>query len=239
MPMLHAQPRLVIPGEIAGRLRDGELVDDADFDSLYPPTLRAMSTIHWTPVEVACRVVDLLAPAVGELMLDIGSGVGKVCHVGALRSTACWQGIELRSRLNNAARAAAHVLGVSDRTRFVQQDAATIDWHHADGVYMFNPFGELRMDPDAASLAPVGPLAGDRSRRARLARYRTLVDAASENAWRLRLGARLVTFHGFGGSWPRCLELIDRIPMGTDFLELWVRVGSTHQAPRVRSSLVS
>ena len=121
---------------------------------------------------------------------------------------------------------------MADRARFVQTDVTEFAWDRADGVYLYNPFGELLMAPDVSSLREVGPLAGLSALAARTARYRRLVEATAAKAWELRVGARLVTFHGFGGCWPSCLELVQREPMGTDCLELWVRVGAIRRRPR-------
>jgi predicted RNA methylase len=217
---------------LADELRTNHPVTDASFDRLFPEELRVMSQVHWTPVDVARRVVALLAPMTGEQMIDVGAGVGKVCLIGALCSAARWEGHDLRARLVHAAENAAAHLGVADRTRFLQTEVTRIAWDRADGVYLYNPFGELLMAPDVSSLREVGPLGGLQVHAARTARYRRLVEATAEKAWELRIGARVVTFHGFGGRWPSCLELVQREPAGTDFLELWVRVGAVRRPSR-------
>lgn len=219
------------PRQLAAELRDGLEVPDHDFERLFPVPLRTMSRVHWTPLAVARRAVELLAPLAGERMLDVGAGVGKVCLVGALRSPASWTGLELRPALIRAAELAAKALGVADRTSFFQTDMATFDWGDYDGVYLYNPFGELLMPADATSLREVGPLSAEYSHAARVARHRRLVTAAEEKAWSLRPGARVVTFHGFGGAWPPCLELVQREKISTDVLELWVRVDSAQRTP--------
>ena len=160
------------PRQLAAELRDGGEVADHAFDRLYPAPLRTMSRVHWTPLAVARRAVELLAPLAGERMLDVGAGVGKVCLVGALRSPAHWTGLELRPALIRAAEQAARALGVAERTSFFATDMATFDWTGYDGVYLYNPFGEFLMPAAATSLRGVGPLAGGDSHPARGGRHR-------------------------------------------------------------------
>lgn len=219
------------PRQLAAELRDGGEVADHAFDRLYPAPLRSMSRVHWTPLAVARRAVELLAPLAGERMLDVGAGVGKVCLVGALRSPATWTGLELRPALIRAAEQAARALGVADRTSFFATDMVTFDWAGYDGVYLYNPFGEYLMPAAAPSLREVGPLAGEYAHPARVARHRRLVAATEEKAWGLRPGARVVTFHGFGGVWPPCLDLVHREKISTDVLEVWVRGDAPHRPP--------
>jgi SAM-dependent methyltransferase len=219
------------PRQLAAELRDGGEVADHAFDRLYPAPLRTMSRVHWTPLAVARRAVELLAPLAGERMLDVGAGVGKVCLVGALRSPAHWTGLELRPALIRAAEQAARALGVAERTSFFATDMATFDWTGYDGVYLYNPFGEFLMPAAATSLRKVGPLAGEYSHAARVAQHRRLVAATEEKAWSLRPGARVVTFHGFGGVWPPCLDLVHREKISTDVLEVWVRGDAPHRPP--------
>lgn len=219
------------PRQLAAELRDGGEVTDHAFDRLYPAPLRSMSRVHWTPLAVARRAVELLAPLAGERMLDVGAGVGKVCLVGALRSPATWTGLELRPALIRAAEQAARALGVADRTSFFATDMVTFDWAGYDGVYLYNPFGEYLMPAAAPSLREVGPLAGEYAHPARVARHRRLVAATEEKPWGLRPGARVVTFHGFGGVWPPCLDLVHREKISTDVLEVWVRGDAPHRPP--------
>src|SRR3954452_18195742 len=64
-------------------LRSGAAVPDAEFDRLFPDELRDRSYLHWTPVEVAVRAAELLAPSPrGIRVLDVGAGVGKLCLIG-------------------------------------------------------------------------------------------------------------------------------------------------------------
>ena len=222
---MAAPPRAPFdPASLARALRDGDAVADADFEPLYPVRLRELAQVHWTPLAVARRVIALLAPRPDETILDVGAGAGRLCLLGALLTEARWLGIELRPALVAAATVAARQLAVDRQVAFTAGDAADADWAAVDGVYLFNPFGELLMRADETSLRSVGLLDGATPYTTRRARYQQLVDAVAARAWTLRPGARVVTFHGFGGTWPRCLERVVCEPAATGDLELWVRV---------------
>src|SRR6185437_914320 len=64
------------------RLKNATLTD-SDFDAIYPAPVRRVSASFWTPVSVAVRAADLLVDDPSTRVLDIGSGVGKFCIVGA------------------------------------------------------------------------------------------------------------------------------------------------------------
>src|SRR4051812_11609675 len=78
-------------------------VDDAYFDRIYPDWAQRMSRLHWTPVPVALRAAQLLTEnhSSGARVLDLGSGAGKFCLVGASTYGGDFFGIEQRSHLVN------------------------------------------------------------------------------------------------------------------------------------------
>jgi len=185
-------------------------VSDAELDQLFPEELRERSTLHWTPIAIALRVAELLAPAPGARVLDVGAGVGKVCLVGALVTSAIWWGVEQDSRLVGAANRAAWALGIDDRTRFVHGDGSRLAWDEFDALYFYNPFTTLMLAPHASAFV----------------RYATIQSTLRRVEQRLagtRPGTRVVTYHGFGGKLPVGFTRLAREPVGGDALELWVR----------------
>ena len=90
---------------------------------------------------VALRAAELLVAKPGALILDVGSGAGKFCIVGALATDAGFVGIEQRPHLVDAASMLAMGLG-AQRARFLAGDAFDADWRQFDGIYLFNPFQE-------------------------------------------------------------------------------------------------
>ena len=85
-------------------LRAGWELTDLEFDRVYPSWVRRLSDMHWTPVEVARRAAALLAVDPTTRVLDVGSGVGKFCLIGALTTRATFVGIEQRENLVTVAR---------------------------------------------------------------------------------------------------------------------------------------
>lgn len=193
-------------------LRRGWEISDEDFDRIYPPWARRLSDPHWTPLSVARRAVTLLTEDGGaSTILDVGSGVGKLCHVGALTSAATFVGIEQRAGLVDVARDTATRLH-ADRALFLHGDMAALDWGEFDGFYLFNPFYEHV----SAEHAPI-----DDSLTPSLNQYRRHVAATRFKLAQARPGARVVTYHGYGGPMPAGYRLAQSEPAGSDCLELW------------------
>jgi hypothetical protein len=167
-------------------------------------------------VEVAVRAANLLANKAGATLLDIGSGVGKFCIVAAAAVNANARGIEHRPHLVDIARQAAAKVGVTatfDGGRIDEQDPASID-----GFYFFNPFAEnLCRTPDR--LDGTVELSEDR--------FWSDIDATEKLLSRARVGARVVTYCGFGGQIPTGFVLVARERCGGGRLELWVKQEET------------
>jgi hypothetical protein len=187
---------------------------DRAFDALIPADLRHLSRVHWTPVDVAVRVAALLAPTRKTQILDVGSGVGKLCAVGALSTSGMWCGVENHEQMVHAARRLSRALGVSRQTMFLHCDAFAIDWDEFDALYLYNPF-EL-------------PMSRDRS-----ADYATQIAQVQQRLATMRVGTRVLTLHGFGGVMPGTYELLhyERVPIVELELVLW-RQASRVERPR-------
>jgi protein-L-isoaspartate O-methyltransferase len=196
---------------------------DRAFDGLVAPELRHLSEVHWTPVEVAVRAASLLAPGPATRVLDVGSGVGKLCAVGALSSLATWYGVEQHEELVTAARMLTRCLGVGDRTVFLHGDAFAIEWSDFDALYLYNPFEQ-----------PLFPRALTPQEHATA--YRVQVARVEQRLATLRAGTRVLTLHGFGGVMPATYDLVyhERVPVVGLDLALWVQ-RSTHRRPARRS----
>lgn len=195
-------------------------ISDEEFDQVFPEEFRERSFLHWTPVAVAMRAAELLAPEPSLRVLDVGAGVGKMCLVGALVTGATWWGIEQDQVLVAAANHAAWALDIDRRTRFVHGDGSRLAWDEFDALYFYNPFTTLMLAPHASPFV----------------RYATIQNTLRRIEQRLasaREGTRVVTYHGFGGKLPAGYTLISREPAGGDVLELWIRDASPAYAPRV------
>lgn len=188
--------------------RGGSANLDRHFDTLVPHALRHLSAIHWTPVGVAIRAASLLCASKHARVLDVGAGIGKVCTIGALTGEGTWVGVEHHAALVDAAGDLARTLGVAERTRFVREDAFSIDWNAFDALYFYNPF-ELQLFPESATMPP---------RSVQIARVQERL-AALPNC------TRVVTLHGFGGVMPSSFELLyhELIASAGLDLALWIQ----------------
>src|SRR5260370_26412000 len=81
--------------------------DDAEFDTVYPAEIQALSPRFWTPVGVARRAAELFRTAGARSVLDVGAGVGKFVLVAAAAEPELdFVGIEQREHLVHIARMA-------------------------------------------------------------------------------------------------------------------------------------
>jgi predicted RNA methylase len=199
---------------VADALRRQRVVEDTTFDRIYAAAWRRASGRFWTPVRVALRAAEWLTEGGATRILDVGSGVGKVCIVGALSTRARFTGIEHRARLVQAARTAARRLGADGQTSFLEGEIREVDLTRFDGLYLYNPFGENQAEPEDW-LDDEVEIGAERFHRDASVVERAL-DAAP-------LGARMVTFHGFGGAIPDTYELERAESIGGGLLRLWVK----------------
>jgi len=200
-------------------------VPDLDFDVLYPAALRELAPQHWSPIEVILRAARMLEPAPGERILDVGAGVGKVCIVGALAFPGSWYGIERDRAQVRAATELSRRLGVADGTYFLRGDLDSVEWRHFDGFYLFNPAASLLVDG-----VEVGRFGGVGDESAVIARI-------EDGLARTRPGARVVTYHGFGGTMPPEFDLLASEQVAGGELQLWIRRLSRKRRPIERGSL--
>lgn len=189
---------------------------DRAFDRLLPEHLRRLSHKHWTPVDVAIRATSLLCPASGTRILDVGSGVGKLCVIGAMSASGLWCGVEQYEPMVHAARMLASTLGVAERTTFLHGDALAVDWHEFDAIYLYNPFESPPSNADP---------------RQHLVEFRVQVAHVERRLATLRDRVRVVTLHGFGGTMPPSYELVyhERMSAVGLNLALWVQRAASHE----------
>ena len=198
---------------IVNELRNGGITADRVFDLIYPDWVRAPSSQFWTPLAVAQRAARILATDASSRVLDVGSGAGKFCLVGALSTSAQFVGIEQRRHLVEVARAISREYGTT-RATYIHGDIRDIDWREFNAFYFFNPFGENyfggeeRLD-DSVELTPE-----------RFERDLRFAMAALSEA---QIGTRVVTYHGLGRDFPPSYERVFSEPAGSDGLELWIR----------------
>ncbi|MFO7303553.1 MAG: hypothetical protein DIU54_014160 [Acidobacteriota bacterium] len=196
---------------LARSLRTRRPVADEAFDCFMPPALQAVSSIYWTPLAVARLAARWLNEAGVRTLVDVGSGAGKFCVVAALLTRYSISGVERRGQLVAAARDLAALFDVDDRVTFIEGGVGTAEALAPDAYYFFNPFGEyvfraVEFDDDGI------PTDEDVQRD---------LDATVGLLARAPAGTFVVTYNGFGGSFPPGYEqlvMARRLP-GT--LRLW------------------
>lgn len=198
------------------RLRQGGRLSDSVFDEVFPSGARNVSCNFWTPVAVAQRAAWLLVQEGCRRVLDVGSGVGKFCVVGAASTDATFVGIEHRGHLIVAAREAARRIGVSS-AHFIHGTLDGMVASEFDAFYFFNPFeenlwtAEVQLDQTVAL-----------SER----RFEADVKCAQQMLAQARVGTRVVTYYGLGAAMPTSYVLSYQEPHRSSFLKLWVKTGS-------------
>ena len=192
---------------------DDLLASDIAFDRIYEEGIRALSDQHWTPVAIAARAAELLTRAGATRILDVGSGAGKFCIVGALSTGAEFVGVERRERLVRVARLAAEQAGTS-RATFVHSNIDVASFDGFNGLYLYNPLYEHISQHLALIDRDV-----ERSGRT----YRYFVRAIEDKLRAMPAPVVVAAFHGFGGRMPLGYQLLGEEPAGNDRLELWTK----------------
>ncbi len=172
---------------------------DREFDLIFPKDARKFSRMHWTPLAAAVKAAAWLAPTPGTKILDVGSGSGKVCLIGALRTLGHFVGVERDEQLVRVAQdvAKAHKI---PRVRFLCADAVTHDWGCYDAVYLFNPFANHVANEEE---------------------FIRVIARVTAKLAGLKAGTRVVTFHGFGGTMPEGFVTREAEVIGPGVLQLW------------------
>lgn len=196
------------------KFRRGEDLSNHVFESIYPDSLLEIAAVHWTPLHVARRAVEYLVGKEGKKtrVLDVGSGIGKVCLIGALTTDSDFTGIEKREYFVRFANALLKDQSVSN-ARCIHGEMAALDWSSFDSFYLFNPFYENR----------VPTLRIDQLVCLSEGRYRQLIQVVESKLEYLRLGTRVVTYHGFGGRFPESYSLEASEFLYSGNLDLWVK----------------
>ena len=216
----HDLPEVATPGEdravaaILAALARGEIPDDDVFDAIYAPRWRELSWQHWTPTDIADLAVDWLTRGGARRVLDVGSGIGKLCAYGALvTDDVTFVGVEHRAELVEEARRTAERLGVAHRLELRHGTLDDVDPADIDAVYLYNPFAENRYADEIDRIDSSVPLGEEHFER----------DVGAVMRWleRAPIGLRLVTFHGFGGEVPACFRPVATHRSGRDTLRAW------------------
>lgn len=142
---------------ILERLKNN-LIEDDEFNAIYPEEIRKLSSKHWTPVEVAKTAAKFLVNRPGVKVLDIGSGVGKFCMIGASITEGHFTGVEYRENLYQLAGKLSNQSGLVT-VKFLHGNITNINFKDFDAFYFFNSFIENMSESEVMDNAvPINPL---------------------------------------------------------------------------------
>ncbi|MDP2343549.1 MAG: class I SAM-dependent methyltransferase [Deltaproteobacteria bacterium] len=199
---------------ILTRLADGRDVSDDDVDSFYPRWIRQLSRMHWTPVEVAQTAARFLVEGHPQPhILDVGSGVGKFCVVGAATTGARFTGVERRPALTEIAEDFARRLNART-AQFTLARMEDLNWTRFTGIYFYNPFGENFIK---------GPGSIDEIEPKSWPIYLHAVRTAIARLYLMPVGTRVATYHGLGAPLPPGYDLVGSQVFTSGILRFYVR----------------
>ncbi len=184
--------------------------NDASFNALFPGQMRSLAGRHWTPVHIAKLAVDFLAEGGGRI-LDIGSGIGKFCLVGAHYAPhAVFTGIEQRKYLVAHAIKAQKTLEMKN-VSFIHGNFTQLDLKDYDHFYFFNAFFENIDNRDRI----------DEKVEVSELLFEYYVRSLYEQLEQMPVGTRIATYHAFHGEIPGNYEMV-ALHHGGD-LGFWVK----------------
>lgn len=171
---------------------------DAVFDTIYPRKYQEHSARHFTPVSIAVKAAKLLVDSPEDRILDIGSGVGKVCCIGASLTGAQFYGVEKRKTLTNLSNKIKRHYKLKN-AHFINADFTTLDFSRFNGIYFFNSFHE-HMDETCVL---------DETSKVSLKAYQQYHDSLKAKLNECVKGTKLVTYYTFKNKIPSSFQFID------------------------------
>jgi ubiquinone/menaquinone biosynthesis C-methylase UbiE len=180
------------------QLKQKKYPSDLQFDEIYPKKYQEHSARHFTPVNIAVKAAKLLADGPEDKILDVGSGVGKFCCIGASVTAARFYGVEKRKTLTNLSNKIKRLYKLKN-AHFINTDFTKLDFSKFNGIYFFNSFHE-HMDETCVL---------DETSKVSLKEYRQYHEALMIKLEECKTGTRLVTYYTFKNKIPSSYRFID------------------------------
>jgi SAM-dependent methyltransferase len=185
--------------------------DDIFFNQLFPKRIQA-KVRHWTPLEVAKKAADFLAPQKNFHVLDIGSGIGKFCLAAAYhKPNSIFYGVEQRKDLADYASDISRTFGLYN-VSFIHGNFTQLDFRQFDSFYFFNSFYE-----NLSSTEKI-----DHTIEHSLSLYNYYNRYLFKQLEKKPIGTRIATYHSLEDEIPPCYYVVR-----TEFnglLKFWVKV---------------
>jgi SAM-dependent methyltransferase len=190
--------------------KDKYYFSDADFNELYPFSMRMLARRHWTPIHIAKLAVSFLGNEKIKV-LDVGSGVGKFCLTGAHYAPNIeFIGVEQRQYLIKHALKAQRTLGIGN-VSFINANFTQLDLREFDHFYFFNSFYENIDDLDRID---------DRIEYSE-ALYEYYVRYLYKGLQQMPAGTKVVTYHSLEEEIPRDYYLVES--HSNEDLKFWIK----------------
>jgi len=193
------------------KLKAKESVSDEEFDAIFPEEVRDYSNRHYTSVYISQRAAKYLAVKEDIQILDIGSGTGKFCLVGAICTNAHFTGVEFRKYQSEIAKECADRYAITN-VSFVHANILDINFDEFDAFYIFNPFLE-NIDTSARM---------DQLMDGKESDYEVFKKYVHDQLEKKKIGTRLATYWTALSQVPESYELKKSI-LG-DTLKFWEKV---------------
>jgi len=183
---------------------------DENFNALLPENISILADRHWTPADVAIMAAEFLVTKQNTKVLDIGSGVGKFCLIGAKNTQGVFHGVEQRANLVKISKSLAIEQKVNN-VSFVHANITTIDFTEYEAFYFYNPFYE-NIDETLTIDCHV-------SKQEQL--FFEYSDFVKNQFQKLPIGTRLATYFGAWSEIPTGYVLVQSAFDG--LLQLWIK----------------
>ncbi|MFH7001244.1 class I SAM-dependent methyltransferase [Flavobacterium bizetiae] len=192
-------------------LKQNKFIDDNEFNEVYPIRIKKLATRHWTPVKIARKAAGFLVDRPDKRVLDIGSGAGKFCLVGAASTNGIFYGVEQRESLIKLSREIAEKYKI-DNIEFIHSNITEISFLDYDAFYFFNSFQE-NIDQTARIDKSIAPSEG---------LYNLYTGYLKDQLEKTPVGTKLVTYWSNGREIPESFTLESVSYGGT--LSFWIKV---------------
>lgn len=193
-------------------LKSGIQVNDDRFDTIYPPPVRVAAEFHFTPVDVAKCASQALVERTGTKVLDIGSGAGKFCLVGAACTNGHFTGVEQREGLCLLSNQLAERYGLTN-VSFLHSNIREIGFEGFDAFYFFNAFYE--------NVSQTNPI--DCSVKLDKWLYHEYSLVVREKLDAMPPGTKLVTYFSYSDEVPDSYQV--QLTRYDGYLKIWKKVG--------------
>ena len=114
---------------------------DEEFNGISGKHIASLSNLHWTPLKIARKASEWLCNSKDSKILDVGSGIGKFCLVGALTTDGEYTGVEQRENLVKISNKIIDQNKIS-KVKFIYNNFKHINFNNYTGFYLYNPFWE-------------------------------------------------------------------------------------------------